>query len=867
MTAQAMPLLGIHENEHLHEHWVRRDTRPWLIKYASKLGSIAPYVMAAFALLVLAFPSYTDLILGIGLFARLILASKVPSFPIATPMRKKWPWSSKTVGDGIQILGTELGTGRIICQSSDQARQHQFLMGTTGSGKTRTVLSHLFSGSIVWGGGGTIVDGKGDSLTFWLLYRMCRRMDRTDDLMVINFLNGGQESGNRASPVTRMSNTTNSWSSATSDAVAEMLSGLMASGGGDGDYWRGRARTMVSTVIRLLVAMRNRGEIVLDVQTLREHLPLEQLVRLAKRDDFRKTQKAGLMAYLYDLGVSEQEIELFGTDQQLDFSPKAVEQHGYNLQQLTEALGMMADSFRHIFGVRFGEVDWKSCLYRKKIVFVLLPALEKSPDSISSLGRLIFAAIRSALSPALGDVLEGSYDYVMSRKIADSPIPYFLYFDEYGAYAQPGNALFATMCRGLGISVVFASQDEPGMRKSQEMDREVKSIIGSTNTKICMRIEEMKDTYEVFSSGAGKARIAVQDGDRRDNGGFFKGYYNEGTTKIEERDRVNERDLKNQEAGEAHLMWKDQLLRCKLLWIDPPSVPYARINQWMDLLPNSELELKQSATAASGKLFDKKTLAERHAKHVEQSPAMHSESIRDLFSAYREGMELSEGSPVESGIFAIARLVSLHNEDLDSIREQIDAGKQEVEDRVSNKNLGHTGTQTELPISNIHAADQPQTPPQARLSADVDDESPIPEEPTTAQSGQSSTTPDTVSEQPLRREVDSEQLARDVAERQAMFMSALQGSVSDALSSVEDLTPAERQILGVDGQLKRAQEFLDVEDREADLERSLSTLRETTPDYPVPPTPERISKDSLESAIADIKSALDARFGPGNDDA
>ena len=857
MNTQTFPVMGVSDDADLKEHWVRRDTRPFYIKNKEKIVAAGPILIALYAFLFIIFPLHIELLLLLGLFLRLFLSGSAPFYPLAQPEHKAKPWAKRTVGDAFLILGIEKGTGRLIAQNKTQSLEHYLLMGTTGSGKTRTILSLIYSGALMWCGGATLVDGKGDSLTFWLLYRLARRVDRTDDLMIINFLNGGKESGSRASPVTRLSNTNNSWATAVSEMISEMIAGMMPSSGGDAEYWRGRARIMVGSLLRILCHLRDRGELVVDVTTLRHHMTLAKLMTLAKREDINKSKKAGLLAYLLDLGITEQELEFFGTENQLDFAPKVIEQHGYLQQQTTEILGTLGDTFRHVFGVRYGEVDWGDIIFRKKLCFVMLPALEKAPDTVSSLGRLIFSGLRAALAPALGDVLEGTYAYVMSKKIANSRTPYLLIFDEWGAYATLGAALFVTQLRGLGIMCCLASQDEPGMRKDEKLDRETKSIIGSTNTKICMRIEEMEDTYGIFKTGGSTARIAVKEGDKLESEFGMRGYFNEGSTNIEERDRINSRDLKDQDAGEATLLYKDKVIRMMMTFVEPDEVQYARINQWMDILPSNVDEMKKFSSNGKSSLFTDKDLAERNDTYDLMAPSCQSDSLAVLFDTYKHAMKLTDEDAKESGICAVAQLVKESEVANRKIKALFKTNKDNA-DFAEDNQPDRQPTQGEIPgvESSGDAAKSKITETVAKVTAETQNTGDI--EPTSSEE----TLPeegDQVTISDVRAEIDNE-----VSRKRNLYLSALHDSVSQELGKIEDLTPAERLPLTIYGQLKRAQSLLEVEDEVADITRSLETIKGSAPEHPIKPVPDKMNSDSLVGVVNKLRQSIKDHYK--NDD-
>src|SRR3546814_19392497 len=76
------------------------------------------------------------------------------------------------------------------------------------------------------------------------------------------------------------SNTTNPFTKGTADALKEMMTSLMDSAGGDNAMWKGRAISLNTALMMAMTEKRDAGEILLDVDTIRAHLPLVQLSRL-----------------------------------------------------------------------------------------------------------------------------------------------------------------------------------------------------------------------------------------------------------------------------------------------------------------------------------------------------------------------------------------------------------------------------------------------------------------------------------------------------------------------------------------------------------------------------------------------------------
>src|SRR4029078_6533223 len=103
---------------------------------------------------------------------------------------------------------------------------------------------------------------------------------------------------------------------------------------------------------------------------------------------------------------------------------QVLEQHGFITMQLTRVFGSLADTYGHIIRTNLAEVDLKDVVLNRRILVVLLPALEKSPEELANLGKVIIASLKAMMAAGLGDAVEGDYRDVISRKPTNSPSPY-----------------------------------------------------------------------------------------------------------------------------------------------------------------------------------------------------------------------------------------------------------------------------------------------------------------------------------------------------------------------------------------------------------------------------------------------------------
>src|SRR5690606_25017035 len=137
-----------------------------------------------------------------------------------------------------------------------------------------------------------------------------------------------------------------------------------------------------------------------------------------------------------------------------------------------------------------------------RILVIMLPALEKAGDEIANLGKIVVANLKGMMGGTLGSQIEGSWFDVVENRPTSSPSPFLCILDEVGYYTVEGMALMAAQARSLGFSMIYASQDIPAMLRLN--DKEAKSIIANTNTKIFMRTEEAGETGKLAVDSGGR---------------------------------------------------------------------------------------------------------------------------------------------------------------------------------------------------------------------------------------------------------------------------------------------------------------------------------------------------------------------------
>lgn len=479
-----------------------------------------------------------------------------------------------TPAEGISFYGNEMSTSDQIWFANDDVRTHCLIFGTTGAGKTETLLS-ICMNSLIHASGFIYVDGKGDNSLFLKVFSMVRRMGREDDLLLINYMTGTVDTTKKT--FDRLSNTMNPFSSGSADALTELIVSLLPSGGGDG-MWKGRAAIFMSALMRVLVALRDDRKIMLDVNTIRKYFSLEKLEELIARNDILEVHKDGLQDYVWNLpGYVKPDPTKPNEEIEQDFG--VYEQHGFITMQYTESFGLLSDTYGHIMKTQLAEVDFFDVVVNRRILVVLLPALEKSTQSLGNLGKIIVSSVRAMMSQALGSKVEGSRKDVVEAKPTNAPNPYATVFDEYGYYAVEGAAVMPAQARSLGFAMIFAGQDYQAFKKGSA--EEAASIVANCAVKICMKLEDPTETLDIFTKAAGEASVNVGGGTQLDKDSALGGYRDSGQANVTSRARIVGRDLKDQIAGEAHILFGDTFVRAKMFYANPEQVEEQRVNKFL----------------------------------------------------------------------------------------------------------------------------------------------------------------------------------------------------------------------------------------------------------------------------------------------
>lgn len=658
-----MGLRGLEEQHELSPALLLRDTRTLGMKFVDffKDPTNCAIVMFAFAVAVYMFPGLCEFIALIGIFTFIYAYTRTSTLPFRMPQRSKakdyndpLPGAAKKprIARGIAFFGNRKSDNDELWFNNDDMRTHVLIFGSTGSGKTVALTSLSFN-ALVQGSGFLYVDGKGDNSLFANVFSMCRTMGREDDLLLINFMTGARDV--IGAQEKRLSNTMNPFCNGSSSMLSQLVVSLMDSGGqsSDGDMWKGRAMVFVESLMKVLVYMRDKGKILLDANSIRNYFELTRLEAIAMDKMFpRDNQEPVSLADAPDLILEPiknyvKNLPGYDPSKKGKQGSQVLEQHGFITMQLTKVFGSLADTYGHIIRVNLAEVDLKDVVLNRRILVVLLPALEKSPDELSALGKVIIASLKAMMAAGLGDAVEGTYREVITRKPTNAPTPYMCILDEYGYYAVKGFAVVPAQARSLGFSVIFAGQDLPAFQKASK--EEAASIGANTNIKICMKLEDPMETWEFFHKTAGESYVTKVDSFQTNAGSLLNNYMDSRSASSEKRQRIDLLDLKEQTEGEAHIFFKSKIIRARMFYANPSPPIKMRLNQFLKVEPPLDRTLMD---------LDDRISRFKHVMDVDKAFTMPTDEGEEIQIISDSISSQPDANPIER---SLTSLLAFHN--------------------------------------------------------------------------------------------------------------------------------------------------------------------------------------------------------------
>lgn len=640
-----------------------RDVRPAYVRFAEWLSnpsnSFAVFLMTIAPLFVMPESrNFLDLILFINVLYFWWLTKRKRQLPFRLPMDSKFKdLNNMNAGrsgkpEGILYLGNTRGkenSSEEVWFSNSDARTHLLYLGTTGAGKTEGLKS-IVTNALTWGSGFVYIDGKADTDLWSSLSSLVRRFGRDDDLFVLNYMTGNSD-------VRAPSNTMNPFSSGSASYLTNMLVSLMPQAEGDNAMWKERAVSLISSLMPALTWKRDNQDTPLSVSSIRSFLDLNNIIKLSRDDALPDHMRESILGYLntlpgyvdaaFDDNGKEKPV---GPDQPMIDTTTVRQQHGYLTMQFTRSLQSLGDDYGYIFDTQSADVDMVDIVLNRRILIVLIPALEKSSDETANLGKIVAATIKGMMGSTLGSTVEGESASVIENKPTHSSTPFMTVFDEVGYYVSDGMAVMAAQARSLGFSLVFSAQDLPALQK--RVKEESRSITGNCNIKIFGKLSDPTDTKDYFERQAGKAQVVQTTGFQLQGGVSTGSFYDNQGASITANERADYGDLKKLREGEAVLIFEGTVIDVQIFYSNPGHAKAMRVGRFLSLPPMDEniLKHREQITRLRDYMVSKSWTASKADVKAATPPQI--DAMRD---GYKTGVA-HDVPPVEYGIAAIAEV-------------------------------------------------------------------------------------------------------------------------------------------------------------------------------------------------------------------
>lgn len=482
--------------------------------------------------------------------------------------------------------------GRELWLSMDDLTRHVLMFGTTGAGKTETLLGWVFN-ALCWGKGVIFSDHKAQNDVAIAMMSMARRFGREDDLRVMNFITGGTSRAQqlldnvKGRPET---NTTSVFGLAQETYIVNLMDSMLPKTGSSGGEWQEKAKAMNQALIFALVYKCRREGTTLSQRTIQQHLPLRKIAGLyiqAVEEQWHEEIRHVLQNYLDTL--SGFDIDKVATPSEWD--PEANRQHGYLMQQFTRMLSLFNDTYGHVFARDAGDIDLRDVVHNDRILIVLVPALELSSSESSTLGRLYQSQLAMILSQDLGEKLEGrAKDNMKVRKFKDR-FPLLWIIDEVGAGYSEKLGELATQIRSLGYCLLLAGQEVQRLKTAA--GDAVWTLIANMGVRITGKIMDPKDTLEILQLMAG-TEYRAHMGSMVQQAGILGGWNDDNRLQVSEKKKVDVDEVQALQEGENVTLFSGKVIRGSSLYIkdaDKFAQDAVRINRFVEVSPPSEQQL------------------------------------------------------------------------------------------------------------------------------------------------------------------------------------------------------------------------------------------------------------------------------------
>jgi intracellular multiplication protein IcmO len=583
----------------------------------------------------LAFPGFGPLMLLLSLLALLVFLSRTIVLPMQIPThsrigldpRNPDPKDGKPQPpNGITFLGNSQVDNLELWTNKDVDTQHLCYLSGTGGGKTGGLTSQAFV-SMIQGSGLSYTDGKAQPDVPIRLASLAHRVGRAHDLLLLNYVSGGRSPWDKSD--TKHSNSFSFLYTGSASMVAEMLLSLLVV---DNDMWGQRARLYMRAIGYLVTYMRDAKLARPTLKLLIDLLEIQGAMKWAMRSDVPEAARGMLEVYMRNLpDITEDKIQqIIATGQ---ISEEVGRQHGFITMQLVPMLSPLLYEYgEQLSPDNAPDIDMYDVVVSDRILINMLAPLERSAESVASLGRLIVASVKSMMASSMYVGLEGLTEINLDRLPTNADAAYPLFWDEVGYYMVEDHAVKAAQGRSLNFSERYGAQDIAAMKRLGEKEaKATESVLANTLQKLIGPVEDASDTLRLIKERAGQGIFEEQTSLQRQEG-MADSYYNTGVS-IQRRDKLTMEKIANMSVGEIYVIWRGQVIKARHFFAAVDRVKVFKMNRFVPRPARVFAESLQDSESA--KLRER--LLEAARPEVRLPKPVDNDDFRMLITAINRG--------------------------------------------------------------------------------------------------------------------------------------------------------------------------------------------------------------------------------------
>lgn len=476
--------------------------------------------------------------------------SQIPDGSIVNPSGKPFSpqRSHEYFGKGTEYFGVSRLDSMGVWATVADTKTHSLILGGTGSGKTE-LLYTLIHNQLLNDSGFVLIDAKADIALLGRITTMAFRYYRHEDLYVLTFA-GGKKDMTLASYY-RKTNTFNFMADGGLTPIIETLTALISTSKGGSDMWEKRCLGLIEATSKPLVYLRDKEIIDLSPAVYNDYFDMATLENLTHGKLFHDVEGLhdrlqGLREFFVSLPGYQKSKYDRGEGQE----QKTLEQFGYLTMQVTKVFNDLSHNYGHIFNTPVGDIDIYDIITARRMLVVLIPALERSVATLNSLGRLVIGSIKQMLATSVGVDVEGYVSTIIEARATDAVNVFRVIADEVGYIMVEGFAIIPAQARGLNIAMTFAAQSFDDLIRGNAQEAE--AIFENTNTKFVGRFfgSDQSETYKMIDGLLGTVEVAAPTEWYSDPYSFSGKVKQTNTFYLREKKKIPMDVMQNQQDGE-----------------------------------------------------------------------------------------------------------------------------------------------------------------------------------------------------------------------------------------------------------------------------------------------------------------------------